>query len=277
MAGCKIACGMSYHSRINEAPDMKRMQVTRMNYRDVWLAIARIALLSLSVVAISCDGIGGKSGYVMGKGKQACALGGQAWVRSLTSELGVRVSGRGDRRMDISRLQVVDVRAKDGKGNTLVSKFEIWPDSKFGPVVVINVSSDGASGAKIVIEARLVYRGRRIALYADFVKGDDSDWESMDVVVQNEIEGPKGTTVNVVQGQESSSTVSTAQSRGQQHEDIGLTDEQKKMIEDIRKDAMVKAKDAELKDRRAIFVKMRKDIYAVLTEEQIKRLKKARQ
>jgi len=59
--------------------------------------------------------------------------------------------------------------------------------------------------------------------------------------------------------------------------DIGLTDEQKKEIEGIRKTAMAAAKDAEPKDRRAIFEKMREDIHKVFTEEQLAKLKKGRQ
>ena len=58
---------------------------------------------------------------------------------------------------------------------------------------------------------------------------------------------------------------------------VGLTDAQKKEIGEIRKTAMAKIKDAEPKDRRAIFAKMRKDIGAVLTEEQREKMKKARQ
>ena len=58
--------------------------------------------------------------------------------------------------------------------------------------------------------------------------------------------------------------------------DIGLTDEQKKEIEGIRKDAMAKVKDAEPKERGAIFEKMRKDIHGVYTKEQLEKLKKAR-
>jgi len=59
--------------------------------------------------------------------------------------------------------------------------------------------------------------------------------------------------------------------------DIGLTDEQKKEIEGIRKDAMAAAKEADPKDRRAIFEKMRKDIHGVFTEEQLEKLKKIRE
>jgi len=59
--------------------------------------------------------------------------------------------------------------------------------------------------------------------------------------------------------------------------DIGLTDEQKKEIQGIRKDAMAKVKDAKPEDRQAIFKKMREDIGGVLTEEQREKMKKARQ
>ena len=59
--------------------------------------------------------------------------------------------------------------------------------------------------------------------------------------------------------------------------DIGLTDAQKAEIETIRKTAMPKIKDAKPKDRKALFAKMREDIQAVFTEEQLEKLKKARQ
>ena len=58
--------------------------------------------------------------------------------------------------------------------------------------------------------------------------------------------------------------------------DIGLTDEQKKEIEGIRKTAMAAAKDAEPKDRRAIIEKMREDIHKVFTKEQLEKMKQAR-
>jgi|GEM_PF-749219 len=59
--------------------------------------------------------------------------------------------------------------------------------------------------------------------------------------------------------------------------DIGLTDEQKKKIEGIRKAAMAAAKDTKGEDRTAIMVKMRKDIYQVYTREQRQKLTKIRQ
>ena len=59
--------------------------------------------------------------------------------------------------------------------------------------------------------------------------------------------------------------------------DIGLSDDQKAQIEGIRKTAMAAAKDAEPKDRRAIIEKMKKDIHALFTEEQLDKLKKAHQ
>ena len=59
--------------------------------------------------------------------------------------------------------------------------------------------------------------------------------------------------------------------------DIGLTDEQKKEIEAIRKDAMAKIKDAKGEDRKAIFAKMREDINGVFTKEQLEKFKKARE
>ncbi|MDP6636720.1 MAG: hypothetical protein QGG42_17610 [Phycisphaerae bacterium] len=59
--------------------------------------------------------------------------------------------------------------------------------------------------------------------------------------------------------------------------DIGLSDDQKSQIEAIRKKAQADAKDAKGEDRKAIFEKMKKDIHALLTEEQIEKLKKAHQ
>jgi len=59
--------------------------------------------------------------------------------------------------------------------------------------------------------------------------------------------------------------------------DVGLTDEQKGKIEEIRKAAMAEIKDAKPTERREIFAKMRKDIHAVFTEEQLAKLKKARE
>jgi Spy/CpxP family protein refolding chaperone len=61
---------------------------------------------------------------------------------------------------------------------------------------------------------------------------------------------------------------------GRKLPDIGLTDAQKAEIEGIRKEAMAKIKDAEPKERRAIFEKMKKDIHGVFTEEQLEKLKK---
>jgi Spy/CpxP family protein refolding chaperone len=57
--------------------------------------------------------------------------------------------------------------------------------------------------------------------------------------------------------------------------DIGLSDDQKAKIQDIRKKAMADAKDAKGEDKRAIIGKMHKDIRALMTEEQIEKLKKA--
>jgi len=55
--------------------------------------------------------------------------------------------------------------------------------------------------------------------------------------------------------------------------DIGLSDDQKSQVEDIRKKALAAAKDAKGEDRKAIFEKMKKDIHALFTDEQIKKLK----
>jgi len=59
--------------------------------------------------------------------------------------------------------------------------------------------------------------------------------------------------------------------------DIGLSEDQKKAIAEIRKAAMAEIKKAKPEERRAIFEKMRKDIEALLTKEQIEKMKKARQ
>jgi periplasmic protein CpxP/Spy len=59
--------------------------------------------------------------------------------------------------------------------------------------------------------------------------------------------------------------------------DIGLTEAQKTEIEAIRKAAMAKIKDADPKDRRAIYIKMREDIQAKFTKDQLAKLKAARQ
>ena len=65
--------------------------------------------------------------------------------------------------------------------------------------------------------------------------------------------------------------------RGRGMPDVGLTDAQKAQIEAIRKKARADAKDAKGEDRKAIFEKMKKDIHALLTEEQLEKLKKAHQ
>ena len=65
--------------------------------------------------------------------------------------------------------------------------------------------------------------------------------------------------------------------RGRGMPDIGLTDEQKTKIEKIRKEAMAAAKDAKPEARKGILEQMRKDIHALLTDEQIEKLKKAQQ
>ena len=57
--------------------------------------------------------------------------------------------------------------------------------------------------------------------------------------------------------------------------DIGLSDDQKAQIQDIRKKAMAAAKEAKGEARKAIFEKMKKDIHALFTEEQLEKLKKA--
>jgi Spy/CpxP family protein refolding chaperone len=57
--------------------------------------------------------------------------------------------------------------------------------------------------------------------------------------------------------------------------DIGLSDDQKAKIQDIRKKAMADAKDAKGEDKKAIIGKMHKDIKALMTEEQLDKLKKA--
>ena len=62
---------------------------------------------------------------------------------------------------------------------------------------------------------------------------------------------------------------------GRRLPDIGLTDDQKSQVETIRKKAMAAAKDAKGADRKAIFEKMKKDIHALFTEEQLEKLKKA--
>ena len=59
--------------------------------------------------------------------------------------------------------------------------------------------------------------------------------------------------------------------------DIGLTDAQKKEIETINKAAIDAAKAAKPEDRRAIMVKMKKDIYQVYTKEQRAKLQEIRQ
>jgi Spy/CpxP family protein refolding chaperone len=59
--------------------------------------------------------------------------------------------------------------------------------------------------------------------------------------------------------------------------DIGLTEAQKTEIEAIRKAAMAKIKDADPKERRAIYMKMRGDIQAKFTKDQLAKLKAARQ
>jgi len=55
--------------------------------------------------------------------------------------------------------------------------------------------------------------------------------------------------------------------------DIGLTDAQKKEIGELRKTAMTNAKDAKPEERKAIFEKLRKDVHALLTEEQAAKMK----
>jgi len=65
--------------------------------------------------------------------------------------------------------------------------------------------------------------------------------------------------------------------RGRGMPDIGLTDDQKAKIETIRKEARAAAKDAKGEDRKAIFAKMKKDIDALLTDEQREKMKKAHQ
>ncbi|MDP6546936.1 MAG: alpha/beta fold hydrolase [Phycisphaerae bacterium] len=59
--------------------------------------------------------------------------------------------------------------------------------------------------------------------------------------------------------------------------DIGLSDAQKKEIEGISKAATAAARGAKGEDRRAIMVKMRKDIYKIFTREQRQKLMKIRQ
>ena len=54
--------------------------------------------------------------------------------------------------------------------------------------------------------------------------------------------------------------------------DIGLSDDQKAQIGEIRKKALAAAKDAKGEDRKAIFEQMKKDIHALFTEEQLKKL-----
>ena len=62
--------------------------------------------------------------------------------------------------------------------------------------------------------------------------------------------------------------------RGRGMPDIGLSDDQKAQIGEIRKKALAAAKEAKGEDRKAIFEKMKKDIHALFTEEQIEKLKK---
>lgn len=57
--------------------------------------------------------------------------------------------------------------------------------------------------------------------------------------------------------------------------EIGLSDAQKTEIQGIRKKAMADAKEAKGEDRKAIMDKMHKDIRALMTDEQIEKLKKA--
>ena len=65
--------------------------------------------------------------------------------------------------------------------------------------------------------------------------------------------------------------------RGRGMPDIGLSDDQKARIGDIRKKALAAAKEAKGEDRKAILEKMKKDIHALFTEEQLEKLKKAHQ
>ncbi len=58
--------------------------------------------------------------------------------------------------------------------------------------------------------------------------------------------------------------------------DIGLSDDQKAKIQEIRKKAMADAKDAKGEDKKAIIGKMHEDIRALMTEEQLDKLKEAR-
>ena len=64
---------------------------------------------------------------------------------------------------------------------------------------------------------------------------------------------------------------------GRKRPDLGLTDEQKKEMARIRKEAMAKVKDAKPEERKAIFEGMRAEIEKLLTKEQLEKFKKARQ
>jgi len=59
--------------------------------------------------------------------------------------------------------------------------------------------------------------------------------------------------------------------------DLGLTDEQKEKMAAIRKETATKMKDAKPGDRKAIMEESRKKFEALLTPEQLEKLKKARQ
>jgi len=58
--------------------------------------------------------------------------------------------------------------------------------------------------------------------------------------------------------------------------DLGLTDEQKKQIETIRKEALKQSRSAPPEQWRTIFEQMRKDMEKVFTPEQLEKLKKSR-